>query len=134
MLLIDEKSSQLTLLQGTTLNLQIQPAGLPRHREHIISFTVEPVAIAELKEFILTAQPQSCEQSVGQRGLSLKLRVWIGGKHVEGNVETELESSEMERRVRCLATKGSERMRFETCPSKKNDLVEVKACKRREEE
>ncbi|KAH0883419.1 LOW QUALITY PROTEIN: hypothetical protein HID58_059515 [Brassica napus] len=64
--------------------------------------------------------PQSCDQSVGERGLSLKLTVWIGGNPVEGNVETELESLEIERRVCYLATKGSERMRFETCPSKKN--------------
>jgi len=63
--------------------------------------------------------PQSCDQSVGERGLSLKLTVWIGGNPVEGNVETELESLKIERRVCYLATKGSERMRFETCPSKK---------------
>ncbi|KAH0874353.1 LOW QUALITY PROTEIN: hypothetical protein HID58_071715 [Brassica napus] len=63
--------------------------------------------------------PQSCDQSVGERGLSLKLAVWIGGNPVERNVETELESLEIERRVCYLATKGSERMRFETCPSKK---------------
>ncbi|KAL0717117.1 hypothetical protein Bca4012_066439 [Brassica carinata] len=62
---------------------------------------------------------QSCDQSIGDRVLSLKLRVWIGRKPVEGNFETELESSTMERRVRFLATKGGERMRFETCPSKK---------------
>ncbi|KAG2311529.1 hypothetical protein Bca52824_023086 [Brassica carinata] len=53
--------------------------------------------------------------------LSLKLRVWIGRKPVEGNVETELESSAMEGRVRYLATNGGERMRFETCPSKKKN-------------
>ncbi|KAG2333911.1 hypothetical protein Bca52824_005091 [Brassica carinata] len=64
---------------------------------------------------------QSCDQSIGDRVLSLKLRVWIGRKPVEGNFETELESSAMERRVRYLATKGGERMRFETCPSKKKN-------------
>ncbi|KAF8082638.1 hypothetical protein N665_0817s0012 [Sinapis alba] len=53
---------------------------------------------------------QSFNQSVEERGFSLKQRVWIGGKPVEGNVETELESSAMERRVRYLATKGSERI------------------------
>ncbi|KAG5388975.1 hypothetical protein IGI04_030516, partial [Brassica rapa subsp. trilocularis] len=61
---------------------------------------------------------QSCDQSVGERGLIMKQRVCIGGKPVEGSVETELESSAMERRVCYLATKGSERMIFETCPSK----------------
>ena len=55
---------------------------------------------------------QSRDQSVGERRLGLKQRVWIRGKPVESNVETELESSAMERRVSHLSTEGCERMRL----------------------
>ncbi|KAJ0267282.1 hypothetical protein HA466_0011340 [Hirschfeldia incana] len=48
---------------------------------------------------------QSCDQNPGERGLSLKQRVWIGGKPIEGNVETKLERT-MRRRMRIFGDQG----------------------------